>query len=224
MKKNIVIAGASSGLGNALAREYLKQGHQVFGCGRTPKVPIGSVHYTPVDLTESAEVASWLADIVSGHNHIDVCINCAGSLASGKLLWEYDADEVRSMIDTNIIGLCNLIRPVIPQMKRQGYGRFITMASNPAGYPPQGLGLYTLCKSAVEQLIALLGEELPEEVTVVALYPGMINTPMLQKSVGKEAAESYQKPEQWAERAGNALIHISKEHQGRHLGVEELLG
>ena len=224
MKKNIVIAGASSGLGNALAREYLKQGHQVFGCGRTQKIFIDSIHYTSVDLTESAEVSSWLADIVSGNNHIDVCINCAGSLAAGKSLWEYDAEETRSMIDINIVGLCNLIRSVIPHMKQQGYGRFITMASNPAGYPPQGLGLYALCKSAVEQLIVLLGDELSEVVTVVALYPGMINTPMLQKSIGKEAAEAYQKPEMWAQRAGNALININNKYQGRHISLEELLG
>lgn len=224
MKKNIVITGASSGLGKALAREYLKLGHQVFGCGRTDKKSIGAMHYSSVDLANSAQVSAWLTEVIYVNGRIDLCVNCAGSLSFGKMFWEYDADETRSMIQINVIGLINLMRLVIPQMQQQGYGRFITMASNPAGYPLQGLGLYAMCKTAVEKIIKVVGEELPAQVIAVALYPGLINTPMLQKSIGTDAAEVYQRPEQWAQEAGEAIINISEKYQGQHIGLEELLG
>ena len=57
----------------------------------------------------------------------------------------------------------------------------------------------------------------------VALYPGLIITPMLQKSIGRDAAKVFQTPEEWAQQAGNTIININKKCQGQHIGLEELL-
>lgn len=223
MKKNILITGASGGLGKALAQEYLNQGHCVIGCGRSQYINIESLHYASVDLTDYVQLSAWLAKVISKNDHIDLCVNCAGTLTSGRMIWEYSADETTSMIDINVIGLINLMRSVIPQMKQQGYGRFVTMASNPAGYPLEGLSLYAICKTAVEKVISLIGKELPADVIAVALYPGLINTPMLSKSIGVDAAAAYQVPDDWARQAGDAILNLRQKYQGRHISLEELL-
>lgn len=97
------------------------------------------------------------------------------------------------------------------------------MASNPAGYPLQGLGLYAVCKTAVERIISQLGEELPAGVIAVALYPGLIHTPMLSKSIGEDAAQAYQMPEEWARQAGNAILNLNAKYRAQHISLEELL-
>ena len=110
MKKNIVIAGASAGIGGALAGEYVKQGHQVFGCGRRSKINLNGMRYQSVDLSDSDKVGSWVDNILAEVPHIELCLNCTGSLSSGKMLWEFDAKETQSMIDANVIVLINVLR------------------------------------------------------------------------------------------------------------------
>jgi len=224
MKKSIIITGASSGLGRSLAREYVRQGHQVFGCGRRSEVNLRGMVYRSVDLSDPGMLDSWVESILSKTPQIELCVNCAGSLASGKMLWEFEAKETQSMLDTNVLGLINLLRQIIPIMKKNGSGTFITMASNPAGYPLAGLGLYALCKTSVEKLIAVLGEELPRGVIAIALYPGLVNTPMLQQSIGTSGAGDYPVPDEWAHQAANALLDIDEKYQGLHIGLEEIIG
>lgn len=223
MTKSIIITGASSGLGRSLAREYVGQGHQVFGCGRRSEVNLQGMVYRSVDLADPGMLDSWVEGILIETAQIDLCVNCAGSLVSGKSLWDFDVKEAQSMLDTNVVGLLNLLRQIIPVMKKNGSGTFITMASNPAGYPLAGLGLYALCKTSVEKLIAVLGEELPRGVLAIALYPGLVNTPMLQRSIGTNDAGAYPMPEEWARQAATALLDIDEKYQGLHISLEEII-
>lgn len=222
MKKNIIISGVSGGIGAGLAAEYVRQGHAVHGCGKRDVFNLPGVCYQSVDLADDLMVERWLKTVIEDAGSIDVCINCTGSLVSGKKLWLYDAQETQKMLDTNVTGMLNLIRHVMPVMIQQGSGRFIAMSSNPAGYPLAGLGMYALCKTGIEKAISVLAEELPSGVVAVALYPGLVNTQMLQQSIGVEAAGDYPEPEQWAGLAAKAILALNKNYHGSHVDLEDV--
>jgi 3-oxoacyl-[acyl-carrier protein] reductase len=181
------------------------------------------LRYQSVDLSDPDQVQSWIDNIRIEAAQIDVYINCTGTLFPGKMVWENSAEEIQSMLDANIIAFLNVLRHVIPVMLQQGAGKIITMASNPQGYPLAGLGSYALCKAGIEKIISTLGEELPPGVTAVALYPGLVNTPMLQKSIGESAAEDYQTPQEWAQQASNILLNMDEKYHGQHLSLEGII-
>lgn len=223
MKHNILITGASSGLGKALSIEYAKSGHKVFGCGRRKDIYLEGADYQTVDLSKSNQVESWISNLLEKITYIDLCVNCAGSLHPRKKLWEFDIEESRTMIEMNVISVINLVNHVIPSMQKNDIGKFITMTSNPKGFPLSGLGLYAICKTSIERLIEVLGEELTSNITCVALYPGLVNTSMLQNSIGIENAKNYQAPEEWAHYASGALLKMDKKYHGLHVELDTIL-
>jgi NAD(P)-dependent dehydrogenase (short-subunit alcohol dehydrogenase family) len=177
--KAILVTGASSGIGAAIAARLAKDGHRVIGTARKPgatdPAPAG-VKMLPLDVTSDASVRSCVAAFLQDAGGIDVLINNAGYLQSGAIE-EVTLDQARAQFETNYFGLVRMLHAVLPVMRAQKRG-LIAATSSLAGMVPLPFwGQYNASKFAVEALMETLRCELkPFGVQVAMVEPGSIKT------------------------------------------------
>ena len=176
--KTVLITGCSTGIGNDLARRLARAGYTVIATARHPE----SLHDLPValalplDVTDSASVASATDEIMRRFGRIDVLVNNAGYALRGALE-EVPVEDVQAMFDVNVFGVMRMIRAVVPHMRRQGSGRIIIISSIAGKCSTPGNGTYSATKFAVEALSDALRWELaPFDIQVVIIEPGSIST------------------------------------------------
>jgi NAD(P)-dependent dehydrogenase (short-subunit alcohol dehydrogenase family) len=187
------ITGASKGFGLAIVKAVLASGDKVVATVRKNaaalEAALGASDRTLVvtlDVTNEAQVAAGVQAAIDRFGRIDVLVNNAGYglLAATE---EASAEEVRKQYDTNVFGLLNVTRAVLPQLRKQGSGHIINISSL-FGYLNNvpGFGLYGSTKYAVEGITEGLSIELkPLGIKVTALAPGLFSTEFV-------SAESYQ--------------------------------
>lgn len=157
--KVILVTGASSGLGQAIARRLAAEGHTVFGTSRKAVADSGAVRMLALDITDDRSVDACVAQVVESAGRIDVLINNAGAGLCGSVE-DTDLDEARWQMETNFFGAVRMIRAVLPVMRQQGGGRLITVSSltGLAALPFQPY--YSASKFALEGLNEALRLEL----------------------------------------------------------------
>ena len=196
------VTGASKGLGLALAQELLADGHLVAATSRDAQALKEAVGAHPnflalqMDLNDESDVASAIAATVARWGRVDVVVNNAGYGQMGALEEASDA-EARANFDANVFGLLNVTRAVLPQLRAQGAGHILNIASV-GGYVGgfAGWGIYCATKFAVAGLSeALAAEVAPLDIRVTIVYPGYFRTSFLSSgSLGQPARriEAYQ--------------------------------
>lgn len=215
--RTIVIAGASSGLGKALGNRYFKSGYDVYGCGRRSLDRVGRIQYRRLDLTDGDGVSSWLAGIET----IDVFIDCVGILLPKKPFIQFSNEEIDLALEVNLRAKLRLFQKVLRRMENRRQGVYLSLASNPEGCPLPDLSLYAMCKTAHERLIESVAEELDSAITVVSLYPGLVDTPTLRNRLGQEAGQ-YPSARDWAELNADRLLRVSRAQSGKHIALSDL--
>jgi NAD(P)-dependent dehydrogenase (short-subunit alcohol dehydrogenase family) len=158
--KSIVITGAGSGIGRAVARAFLGQGWQVGLIGRRRHAldetaagdPLALV--LPCDVTKAAEVDAVFAEAVGTWGRLDVLFNNAGVSLKGAPIDEIPVDDWRTLADVNIGGMFLCARAAFGLMRRQvpQGGRIINNGSISAHVPRYGSAPYTMSKHAVTGL------------------------------------------------------------------------
>ncbi len=179
--KTILITGASSGIGQATATHFQANGWNVVATMRRPEVAddlaaLGNVFVTRLDVTESASIETAVAEAVERFGTIDVLVNNAGYGAYGALE-AFPMERIRRQFDTNVVGLLDVTKTVLPHMRNQRSGTIINISSI-GGQITFPLGtLYHGTKFAVEGLSEALHYELePLGIRVRIIEPGMIAT------------------------------------------------
>ena len=191
------ITGASKGFGLEIVQQLLHAGHQVAATSRDlnelrQAVGSKSDKFLPlaVDLTTEASVGQAVAATVQQFGRLDVVVNNAGYGQLGSLEEVSDA-EARENFDVNVFGTLNVIRHVMPQLRRQGSGHifnFSSIAGILGGFP--GWGVYCATKFAVEGLSeALAAEVAPFGIRVTVVAPGYFRTNFLKPGSLKLANE-----------------------------------
>jgi len=182
--KVIAITGASSGIGEAAATLLAEHGAKVVaGARRIDKLQKlaaaisakdGEISVRAVDVTKRADVEAFIAFAKAEFGAVDVLVNNAGIMPL-SLLAQLKTDEWDRMIDVNIRGVLNGIAAVLPDMKAQGSGHIVNVASVAAhGVAPTG-AVYCATKYAVWAISDGLRQENPElRVTIVS--PGVVAT------------------------------------------------
>ncbi len=185
--RHLVITGASSGIGAALAVEYAVPGRVLGLLGRNAErleaVALqcrsrGAATITGlVDLTDEAATAAWLERFDDAHP-VDLLIANAG-ISGGTAGGSETPENIRAIFAANWDGLCNSLFPLIDRMKRRGGGQLALMASLAGyrGFP--GAPAYCASKAAVK----IFGEGMrghlhPSGIKVSVICPGFIRTPM----------------------------------------------
>jgi NAD(P)-dependent dehydrogenase (short-subunit alcohol dehydrogenase family) len=179
--KTILITGASSGIGEATARHFHAQGWNVIATMRDPAkgsglADLANILVTRLDVTDPASIPAAAAAGIERFGKIDVLLNNAGYGAYGALE-AFTMDRIRRQFDTNVIGLLEVTKAVLPHMRANRSGTIINISSI-GGQITFPLGtLYHGTKFAVEGLSEALHYELePLGIRVRIVEPGMIKT------------------------------------------------
>ncbi|MPW22736.1 SDR family NAD(P)-dependent oxidoreductase [Paraburkholderia sp. CNPSo 3157] len=194
------ITGASRGLGALIAQAALADGNAVVAAGRKVGAIVErlgeSAALLPValDVTDEAQAKAAVAAAVEKFGRIDVLVNNAGFGLLAAVEESSDAD-VRRMYDTNVFGLLNVTRAVLPVMRKQRSGHVINMSSIGGYRAAAGFGVYSSTKFAVEGITESLHAELkPLGIHATVVEPGYFRTDFLDASslvVGKDIIDDY---------------------------------
>ena len=211
-KRVWMITGASRGMGAEITAAALAQGDAVVATARKSSAVTNALGLQPgllaVDLDVTSEPAAQQAvKLAMEHfGRIDVLVNNAGYGLAGAVE-ETSAEEVRSIFDTNVMGLLNVTRAVLPQMRSQKSGHVINMSSLGGYRVGAGFGVYGATKFAVEGLSEALHAELSAlGIHVTVVEPGYFRTDFLDSSSAMEAENVIA---DYAETAGKVRVSAS---------------
>lgn len=202
--KVIVIAGASSGIGEASAKLLAKNGNKlVLGARREGNLKEivsqiqsnnGEAVYQVTDVTNNQQVESLVKLAITTFGRIDVMINSAGimphSLLKDKRIQDWDR-----MIDINIKGTLYGVGAVLPYMNEQKIGQIINISSVAGHYAHAGGAVYSATKWAVRAISESLREEVAQSgsnIRVTIVSPGAINTELLSSVTDPALKENYE--------------------------------
>ena len=180
----IVISGASSGIGEALARHYASADTVLGLISRRRSdglnLPGQSVSY-PVDVTDAGALASAARDFLDRFGAPDLVIANAG-ISIGTVAEDIqDAAKLRRVLDVNVVGLAATLAAFAPAMREAGRGTLVGIASVAGFRGLAGASAYSASKAAaITWLESLRAELYGSGVTVVCICPGYIDTPMTQ--------------------------------------------
>ena len=190
--KTWLITGASSGFGRLMAQYLHGLGATVVATARnvdhlqdlTTQYP-GTV-ILPLDVTSKGSIAHAVADAIAHTGGVDVLVNNAGYGVCGAVE-EVQESEYMPMFETNVFGLVNLTKSLLPHFRERRSGAIINFSSIGGLIGSPGWGFYNATKFAVEGLSeALYAEMAPLGVKVMVVEPGPFRTDFLGRS-GKEA-------------------------------------
>ncbi|WP_149829900.1 SDR family NAD(P)-dependent oxidoreductase [Streptomyces tailanensis] len=188
-----LVTGATSGIGLAVARLLGEQGHTVFLGARNAENVVATVkqlraegidaHGTELDVRDDAGVHAFVKAAVARHGSVDVLVNNAGR-SGGGVTADIGDELWHDVIDTNLNSVFRMTREVLNtgRMRFKSRGRIINIAST-AGKQGVVLGApYSASKHGVVGFTKALGNELaPTGITVNAVCPGYVETPMAQR-------------------------------------------
>ncbi|RYY61037.1 MAG: SDR family oxidoreductase [Chitinophagaceae bacterium] len=184
------ITGASKGLGLSLVKKLLTGNYRVAATSRNLAELISAAgeksdYFLPLqcDLTDESSVKKAIEDSTAYFDTIDVVVNNAGYGMTGAIEELTDA-EARRNFDVNVFGSLNVLRNVLPVLRRQGSGRIFNIASIGGfygGFP--GFGIYCATKFAVHGFTESLAEEVrPFGIQATVVSPGYFRTSFLESS------------------------------------------
>jgi NAD(P)-dependent dehydrogenase (short-subunit alcohol dehydrogenase family) len=173
MSKVVLVTGASSGIGKSVALFLSEKGCTVYGTSRKPKenhnVPFT---FVALDVLDPTSIEKAIAIILEKENKIDVLVNNAGMGITGPIE-DTPTDEMRKVFDTNLFGAIDVMKGVLPQMRKQKSGTIINVTSI-AGY--MGLpyrGIYSATKGALELVTEATRMEVKNfGIDIVTIAPG----------------------------------------------------
>ncbi len=196
MSKVVLITGASSGIGKSIATFLSEKGYKVYGTSRNPKnVENFSFKLIALDVLKVDTINSAIDLIIKKEGRLDVLVNNAGMGITGPIE-DTPTDEMRAVFNTNLFGAIDVMKAVLPQMRKQKSGTIVNVTSI-AGY--MGLpfrGLYSATKGALETITEATSMEVkPFGINVVNVAPGdfatniaagRYHTPVFENSAYKE--------------------------------------
>jgi len=198
----VLITGCSSGFGEAMAVAFAQRGYQVVATMRKPESasPIlktlaadkaADVIISPLDVTNPAMRKAVMDLTLQRFGRVDLLINNAGITARGTIE-DTPEDLWRAIFETNLFGPLELIRLVLPIMRKQGAGRIINVTSVAAVLKTPLLAAYAASKHALDTASAALDIETRSfGVRVACLMPGPFKTSLPQNSLDREASLPY---------------------------------
>jgi short-subunit dehydrogenase len=195
--RTILITGASSGIGQALALRYSATGKRLGLLARNAQRLAAvaeecrrrgaDVTTAQVDVRQRMAVANWIEDFDRG-GPVDLVIANAGQMEGTRPGGEIEpADLAHQMVETNVLGLLNTVQPLLPKMMARGRGQIALISSIGGFLPLPDAPSYSASKAAVINyglsLRALLAAR---GIRVSVICPGFVDTPMMRRETGSK--------------------------------------
>ncbi len=185
---NIVITGASKGMGKAIAQRFAAANNNIFICARTKSAlektageikenhPASEIHFVACDLSNRKGVDDFSSWFASFGKPADILINNAGTFIPGSIYNEPEG-TLEMMIQTNLFSAYHLTRALLPSMIKQKCGHVFNMCSIASLQAYSNGGSYSISKFALAGFSKNLREELkPFNIKVTTVYPGAVYT------------------------------------------------
>ena len=185
--KTVLITGCSSGIGRATARLFQRHGWKVAATMRNPDAEtelkkLDDVLLLPLDVTDKASIIAAIDKTIETFGHIDVLVNNAGYALMGAFETT-DEDQIRRQFETNVFGLMEVCRQILPHFRSRKAGTLVNVASMAGRLPIPLMSVYNSSKWAVEGFSECLRYELKEfGVQVKIIEPGAVNTAFFNRS------------------------------------------
>ena len=186
-KKTIWITGASSGIGEASARKFAKEGWKVIISARRVELleklsTDENIFSYPLDVTDSVKAKEVFKKIIEDHGQVDLCLFSSGTYER-KSEKELDVQNIRHVIEVNFLGVINCVSAVEKYYKDKNNGH-IAIVSSPVGYRglPKSSG-YTPSKAALNNFTQGIYFDFKKfNVKVSLITPGFIKTALTDKN------------------------------------------
>ncbi|BCB44469.1 oxidoreductase [Vibrio alginolyticus] len=206
MKKLIVITGASSGIGEAIARHFSEQGHALLLLARRVErleaLNLPNTLCEKVDVTDKASFESAIEKAEALYGPVDALVNNAGVMLLGQIDTQ-DASEWKRMFDVNVLGLLNGMQSVLAPMKARNSGTIINISSIAGKKTFPDHAAYCGTKFAVHAISENVREEVASSnVRVTTIAPGAVETELLSHTTSQDIKDGY---DAWKEDMGGVL-------------------
>lgn len=188
-----VVTGAGSGIGLGISRRIALEGGTVIMADidqpalESARETIGQVpgmlRQALVDITDEAGTQGLMQDTVARHGKLDIVVNSAGIVGpSATNIVDFELQSFRKVLDVNLLGSFIVTKHAVNAMLRTGYGRILLLASISGKEGNPGMAGYSTSKAGVIGLTKAIGKEYAHtQITINALAPAMISTPMAEK-------------------------------------------
>ncbi|XP_026466762.1 farnesol dehydrogenase-like [Ctenocephalides felis] len=234
--KVAVVTGACSGIGQAVAKDLLKAGMKVIGLDikatKNEQSTIGELYLKACDISKEGEVIEsfkWVRETFGG---VDVLVNCAGIVRKNMLTNPGNAEDLRKVLDINVLGLCFCTREAFNSMKERDVAGHIIHINSLYGHSisanhntPPTMNMYPASKYCVTALTELLRQEmmyLQSKTKVTSISPGVVNTGILNDIVPEPDRKEFfnQNPHLQPEDISQAIMYCLSTPE--HVQVHEL--
>lgn len=210
-----IISGGTGALGRAVADYFVESGAQVaIPWVVEPEVPLlkkrlgdrcsdPNVFLKRADVGDEAQIATFVNDVTAKFGKLDILVNLVGGFWGGKSIADTSMAEWQAMFDLNLKPTFLCCRSAVPAMKKNGYGRIVSVSSRSGLQGAGDYAAYAIAKGAIATFTASLGEEcLPDNIIVNAIAPSTIDTEANRAAMPKAKHENWVKPEDIARTVG----------------------
>ncbi|MGS0646116.1 SDR family NAD(P)-dependent oxidoreductase [Komagataeibacter melomenusus] len=181
MKQIALVTGATAGFGRAIATRLVRDGYRVIATGRRrERLEALAAELGPdllafeLDMTDAAAIAALPGSLPEGWRDVDVLVNNAGLALGMEKAQEADLANWQTMISTNVTGMVELTRVLLPGMVARDRGHVVTLGSTAGTYPYTGGNVYGATKAFVRQFTRNLRcDLLGHNVRVTNIEPGL---------------------------------------------------
>ena len=182
--RHAVVTGGATGLGFAIAQRLVQSGGSVSlwdrdeAAGQAAAAQLGAGNgFVQVDVASEAAVRQAVQATLRRSPRIDALVNSAGITGPNTRLWDYPVDAWRQVMEVNLTGLFICCREVVGQMRSQGYGRIVNIASVAGKDGNPNASAYSASKAGVIALTKSLGKELADTgIRVNCVTPAAVKT------------------------------------------------
>jgi NADP-dependent 3-hydroxy acid dehydrogenase YdfG len=206
-KSLVVITGASSGIGAAIAKRFSEAGHSLLLIGRRiekiQELNLPNTMIRKVDVTDSQALKAAIKDAEAEFGPVDCLVNNAGLMLLGQVDTQ-DPIEWQKMYDVNVLALLNGMQAVLGDMKARKTGTIINVSSIAGKKSFPNHAAYVGTKFAVSSMSENVREEVAgDNVRVMTICPGAVETELLSHTTSDKIKEDY---ESWKESMGGVLV------------------
>lgn len=207
LKPLVVITGASSGIGAAMAQHFADAGHALLliarRLDRIEALGLENAMCRSVDVTDTAALRAAVTEAEAAYGPVDLLINNAGLMQLGQLDTQ-EPTEWQNMFDVNVLALLNATQVVLGGMKARGAGTILNVSSIAGKKSFPNHAAYVGTKFAVSSISENLREEVSGDgVRVMTICPGAVETELLGHTTDQEIIDGY---EAWKEDMGGVLV------------------
>jgi short-subunit dehydrogenase len=185
--KHVVVTGAGSGMGQALAIQLIQRGAKVTGIDRNlvsledtqSKVEsLGEkMHIVTLDLSDFDKIKPTVVEIIHSQGPIDALINCAGIIQPFVKFNDLNLEDIHRVMNVNFFGMVYLTKEILPGLLERPEAHIVNISSMGGFLPVPGQGMYGASKAAVKLFTEALYAELMEsKVRVTLIFPGAVET------------------------------------------------